>query len=512
MTKGDLFWLKAAELASGVDSPRKILSRIAEFVQNNILYSLDEWDRQPEEVMRKKQGMCAGKALLAAELYRASGIPVRFKAIKITGEEGLFDFVKRRLEERLDFEELPKVKEVLLSLKSLPLQRDHVIIQAFLDDRWVDLDLARDRELDYGMRLIGIWRERKVLSVEGVYDSLDSWLKERMRRRVVIQERQSFFQVVNNEIEKVRQAGRLARKAGIQAWTEAEVRESLEDWGIISQFPAFRDEEKLVDWLYSLVRRNIKRGRLWEIADVITRHQADCLGYARLLSFLATYFGLKAGVVEVVQDNCGRYVPHYVCLVNLSNGQKRFVDPWYGSTNVRHRLLTARVKEGERLIIKQLPQEAVESRAEVEGLSPEQVAGVSFYILGNSYLARGMMVEALDCYNTSLWLYPQNPRTLFNRAIALEKIDKAEQAKMDYQRAFSIDLSIGRILATIDEIEPLIELDERGIDERDQQIYLLRKGFITGREEEWAGIAYRLGTTQAEIEARFNSVLAKLSR
>jgi hypothetical protein len=153
--------------------------------------------------------MCAGKALLAAELHRAVGIPVRFKVIKILGEEGLFDFVKRQLEEGqypgLSSEERDRMVDTLLSL---PLERDHIVLQVFLEGQWVDRDPARDRNLDDGMRVLGIWKERRIIFEEGIFHSLDKWLEGRMRRRSVLQDRQLFFQVVNKQMEKLRTLGR----------------------------------------------------------------------------------------------------------------------------------------------------------------------------------------------------------------------------------------------------------------------------------------------------------------
>lgn len=52
-----------------------------------------------EGVLAKGCGVCAGKALMAAELHRALGIPVRFKPIRVSVEEGFLDFIRRRLEE-----------------------------------------------------------------------------------------------------------------------------------------------------------------------------------------------------------------------------------------------------------------------------------------------------------------------------------------------------------------------------------------------------------------------------
>jgi hypothetical protein len=156
--------------------------------------------------------MCAGKARLAADLHRALGIPARFKVIKILGEEGLFDFVKGQLEEGeypdLSSEERGRILDNLLSL---PLERDHILLQIFLERKWVNLDVARDTDLDTGMRALGIWKKREIFSEEGIFNSLDGWLSKRMKRRAVRQGRALFFQVVNQVIDEVRGKGKSIR-------------------------------------------------------------------------------------------------------------------------------------------------------------------------------------------------------------------------------------------------------------------------------------------------------------
>lgn len=186
--------------------PRREKSeRIIQFVRDQILYCLDEWDTKPLDVLKKGRGMCAGKALLAGELHRAVGIPARFKVIKILGEEGLFDFVRSQIEEN----EIPDLtieekKIIIQAILSLPPGRDHIVLQVLLDGEWVDFDVARDPDLDNGMKALGIWKERKILAEERIVESLDHWLKERMRRRAVLQARALFFRVINQQIEKIR--------------------------------------------------------------------------------------------------------------------------------------------------------------------------------------------------------------------------------------------------------------------------------------------------------------------
>jgi len=204
----DIYRRKAEELVSGAGSPREAVERIAGYVRNDILYRLDEWDTNPEDVLKKGYGMCAGKALLAAELFRAIQIPVRFKVLQISGEEGLFNNIADHPDECFLSQLKRQDREcVLRSIRSLPPQRDHIIVQVFLDDEWIDLDLARDEMLDRGMRLTGIWRQRQVLNEMGPFSSIDDWLKQRMQLRTVLECRQLFFDFVNQHIDRIRRAG-----------------------------------------------------------------------------------------------------------------------------------------------------------------------------------------------------------------------------------------------------------------------------------------------------------------
>ena len=207
---------KAKGLIRGALSEHELSESVNNFVRDSILYCLDEWYVKPIEVLKKGRGMCAGKALLAAELHGAAGISTRFKVMKILGEGGLFDFAMRQLEEceylYLSLGEKERLKEAILSL---PPDRDHIILQVLLDGQWIDFDLARDTELDHGMRLLGIWKERKIVSEEGVFDSLDQWIEERMQRRTVLKNREIFFKVMNEQIERIRSVGITGLKQGL---------------------------------------------------------------------------------------------------------------------------------------------------------------------------------------------------------------------------------------------------------------------------------------------------------
>ncbi len=244
------------------------------------------------------------------------------------------------------------------------------------------------------------------------------------------------------------------------------------------------------DWLYHLVRSNVKRGRVFELDEVLSTRSADCLGYARLFSALGPRFGLELRVVEVLTDNAGRYVPHHVNLLNLANGTHRFIDAWYGSPNISHRRMGALVNGHP----KDIDRDELGGIHDLAGLPDHCLEAITLYIKGNRCLERDEPDEAIKYYSEAIARYPNNSRAFYNRALAHERKGDAKAARLDYTQALKDESSLIRVMATADVLEGLIRLDEAGISEEEQDIYLWHKGFKTGEPagDEEIGRQYRI--------------------
>jgi tetratricopeptide (TPR) repeat protein len=260
--------------------------------------------------------------------------------------------------------------------------------------------------------------------------------------------------------------------------------------------PRSRIQIAVSDWLYNLVRYNVKRGRAFELAEVLSTRRADCLGYARLLSVLGSGFGLELGVVEVLIDNAGRHVPHHVNLLNLADGTHRFIDAWYGSSNISHRRIGALVNGKPR----DIDRDELREIGDLRGLPETCLEAITLYIKGNRCLERNELDEAIKYYSAAIELYPNNSRAYYNRAIAREGKGEVEGARLDYARALRDEASLIRILATTYELEGLIKLDEKGIGEQEQAIYLWHKGYKTGSCVGHDEIGHRYGISPEEVE------------
>lgn len=271
------------------------------------------------------------------------------------------------------------------------------------------------------------------------------------------------------------------------------------------------------NWLYDLVKQNVKRGRIFLLRDVLLHRQADCLGYAKLMACLGKRFALDIGIVEVVIDNGGRYTPHYVNLIKFSSGKWQFIDLWYGSRDVRHRRIGLEVKQGGRWQVKDLDWDELKKVEDFRGLPSNAIDGIDYYILGNRHLERGIhnksekeLCDATAHYSKAIDLYPGYARAYFNRAAAYENKGEEDKARMDYAQAVRDESSQIRVLAREHEdVIRLMELDRANIGMKEQEMYLLRKGFITGKEAASADIAQHFGVSEGEVAKVLSRIEAK---
>jgi len=274
-----------------------------------------------------------------------------------------------------------------------------------------------------------------------------------------------------------------------------------------------------LDWLYEFIRGNVKRGRVFELDQVVSQRCADCLGYAKMFELLGEKFGLDIGIVEVVIDNAGRYVPHPINILRLAGKRRQFIDPWYGSKDISHQRIGAQVREKGKWLIKDVNRDELEELTDVKGLPEKCVDAITYYIMGNRHLEQGIhrsdekeLHKAIDYYDDAIKLYPQNARFYFNRAIAYENIGEKEEAERDYAQALKDEASQIRVLAReYEESTRLIELDQRNISPQNQEIYLLRKGFITGKEKSTEEVASQYGISAEEVERIISEIEAKSS-
>ncbi len=266
-------------------------------------------------------------------------------------------------------------------------------------------------------------------------------------------------------------------------------------------------EQKVLNWLCNFIRKRVKRGRVFALGEVLKQGYADCLGYAKLLKAFGREFGLDIGIVDVIIDNAGRKVPHQANILRLADKRIQLVDLWYGSKDINHRRIGARVKEKGKWEARDIDRDELDKVEDIKGLSEGSIKGIDYYILGNRFLNSGELDKAIDCYTKGIRLYPRNARLYFNRAIAYELKGQTDKAKRDYNKAVKSEDGLIRILAREhEEVTQLIELDRKNITPEEQEMFLLYKGFITGQELSPSQIAEKYGLPEAVVKQSISAV------
>ena len=269
-----------------------------------------------------------------------------------------------------------------------------------------------------------------------------------------------------------------------------------------------RFELTVMDWLYTFIRANIKRGRVFELEPVLSERCADCLGYVKIFKMLGRRLALDIGAVDVVIDNAGRYIPHIVNILKLADKRIYFIDPWYGSKNINHQRVGLQVKEGSDWVIRDVNRHELESLTDVRGLPQQCLDATTYYMMANRHLEKGLrcsddneLGKAIVRYDAAIALYPENARFYFNRAIAHENRGNMELAQNDYTRAMRDEPSQIRVMARqYEEVTQLMGLDQMQVSSRDQEIYLLYKRFVTGQEVSPKDIAAKYQVSTEEVE------------
>jgi tetratricopeptide (TPR) repeat protein len=199
-------------------------------------------------------------------------------------------------------------------------------------------------------------------------------------------------------------------------------------------------------------------------------------------------------------------------MVRLSGDGLRFIDLWYGSQNIRHKRLGLQVKRDGKWQIEDVDYKELKSLEEVSYLPDSCVDGITSYIIGNRHLKNGESDSAIRSYAKALELYPGNPRFWYNRAIAYERIGEVEKAEADYAQALYNEDAITRVLAREhEEVIALLRLDAKAIDSKAQDMYLLYRGFATGRKVSMPAVARRFGLSENEARAIIYAVEEKVS-
>lgn len=174
-------------------------------------------------------------------------------------------------------------------------------------------------------------------------------------------------------------------------------------------------ESKVIDDIQRRLDATIQqadgRSGYWNLPDVLSDRQAQCLGNCQLWYVVGNAVGLEVAAIEVSQPpdgQLGEHETHVATLVRLADGRVRMIDARYDIDDHAFRLGEFYRREG-----------AVWARADLAGrrrlhrrVRLLDTAGVKAVILlntGNSYRRAGLETEAAPIYAHGLGLDPDSP-------------------------------------------------------------------------------------------------------
>lgn len=99
------------------------------WVRDNILYRLGNWQRKASETLKEKEGTCTNKANLLIALLRASGIAAGYGILKVDGQRYFGAIAPPTL------------------TKFVGKVSTHIYAVAYLDGKWIKCDPSNDKEL-----------------------------------------------------------------------------------------------------------------------------------------------------------------------------------------------------------------------------------------------------------------------------------------------------------------------------------------------------------------------------
>lgn len=188
----------ARRLTENTSDRREMFNCLYQFVRE-LPYRLEDWDVKASESLRKGWGMCSGKTNLLIALARALEIPARYRIFKIKPEGKLWRWIAQQ------------DNGLARQMGEPPSEQDHIVAEVYLDD-WEVYDPTRDSSFEKGLKKLGIPLERRSLTGNPqliILDSIDEWAKRRQQARRFRKNRRLILSRMNEQLDKIRDLGRL---------------------------------------------------------------------------------------------------------------------------------------------------------------------------------------------------------------------------------------------------------------------------------------------------------------
>lgn len=148
----------ARELTRGLRTPEAKAVALFNWVRDEVLYTLGDWNWKASETLALRRGTCSNKANLLVALARAAGIPAGFQVMKIRTRHYFGAWL------------------VPMGRRLIREESVHVYATLFLGGRWVKCDATDDKALCESIE--GLLPHARLVEFDGVEDATHGFAPE----------------------------------------------------------------------------------------------------------------------------------------------------------------------------------------------------------------------------------------------------------------------------------------------------------------------------------------------
>lgn len=223
------------------------------------------------------------------------------------------------------------------------------------------------------------------------------------------------------------------------------------DTGGASTEQLVKIESEIINDLSKLLLKEIKYNNdFYNLADLISRKEANCLGYAQMLYFLGKSLKLSVDAINILElhDGAvayreGRGYHHAACIFNLSDGTSMMVDPAYGlgdSIGVGRKFVKDRdfKEEGNYLILKDTDSAPVIHR-KIQVLDIRGIIALRWFQQGVYYGKKANYDSARICYINALQLNPEIAEVHNNLGLILGEAGQFDSSRACFQHCIALN-------------------------------------------------------------------------
>lgn len=186
--------------------------------------------------------------------------------------------------------------------------------------------------------------------------------------------------------------------------------------------------------------------KLFDLADIIKRKQAQCLGYSQIFYVLGDSVGLSVKATNVIEMVTPGPIPegygHAACIVSLTDGRTIIVDLVIDLVSRPFIVDKEFAKVGNYWELKN-KENPLRVHRRIQILDKNGLIACIYYNQGNAYRKLGQLTKAISDYTKAIKLNPKLAEVYMGRGFAYHKLGQYNQSISDNSKAIELNPKLG---------------------------------------------------------------------